>query len=62
MHEGALDSYGVVLVRTRWTNQVTERSRISYEGRTYQILPETFHADRQENTVQFIAQQIINEK
>ena len=62
MHEGALDSYGVVLVRTRWTNQVNERSRMVYEGRTYQIIPETFHADRQENTVQFMAQVIINDK
>ena len=33
-----------------------------YEGRTYQIIPETFHADRQENTVQFMAQVIINDK
>ena len=62
MHEGALDSYGVVLVRTRWTNQVNERSRMVYDGRTYQIIPETFHADRQENTVQFMAQVIINDK
>ena len=62
IHEGALDSYGVVLVRTRWTNQVNERSRMVYEGRTYQIIPETFHADRQENTVQFMAQVIINDK
>ena len=61
MHEGALDSYGVVLVRTRWTTQVNERSRMVYADRTYQILPETFHADRQENTVQFMAQVIINE-
>lgn len=62
MHEGALDSYGVVLVRTRWTNQINERSRIVYEGRTYQILPETFHPDRQENTLQFMAQVIIDDK
>jgi len=46
----------------RWTNQVNERSRIVYEGRTYQIIPETFHSDRQDNTIQFLAQVIINDK
>ena len=62
LREGAMDSYGVVLVRTRWTSQINERSRIVYEEKTYQIIPETFHADRQENTVQFMAQVIINDK
>jgi head-tail adaptor len=62
LHEGALDVYGVVEVRMRWTNQVNDRSRIVYEGRTYQIIPETFHSDRQDNTIQFLAQVIINDK
>ena len=62
MHEGALDSYGVVMVRMRWTNQVNERSRIVWQGKTYQIIPETFHAERSDNTVQFLAQVIINDK
>ena len=62
LHEGALDVYGVVEVRIRWTNQVNERSRIVYEGRTYQVIPETFHPDRQDNTIQFLAQVIINNK
>ena len=62
MNAGALDSYGVVLVRMRWNNIVNERSRIVHEGKTYQILPETFHSDRQANTVQFMAQAIINDK
>lgn len=62
LQEGALDVYGVVEVRMRWTNQVNERSRIVHEGRTYQILPETFHSDRQDNSVQFLAQVIINDK
>lgn len=61
MREGSLDVYGVVIVRMRWTTQVTERSRIVYEGKTYQILAETFHANRQENTLQFHAQLIIND-
>ena len=62
MHEGALDSYGVVMVRMRWTNQANERSRIVWQGKTYQIIPETFHPDRQDNTIQFLAQVIINDK
>lgn len=62
LHEGALDVYGVVEVRMRWTNQVNERSRIVYEDRTYQIIPETFHSDRQDNTIQFLAQVVINDK
>ena len=62
MNAGALDVYGVVMVRMRWNNIVNERSRILYEGKTYQIIGETFHANRQENTIQFHAQQIINDK
>ena len=61
MREGALDCYGVVLVRARWTNKINERSRIVYGGKTYQILPETFHADKQENTIQFMAQLVTND-
>ena len=62
MNAGALDAYGVVIVRMRWNNVITMRSRIQYDGQTYQILPETFHPDKQANTIQFHAQVIINEK
>ena len=62
MTAGALDAYGVKIVRMRWNNIVTERSRIQFEGRTYQILPDTFNADRQGNTIQFLCQQIVNDK
>ena len=62
MNAGALDVYGVVIIRMRWNTIVNERSRILYEGKTYQIIGEMFHADRQENTIQFHAQQIINDK
>ena len=61
MNAGALDVYGVVIIRMRWNTIVNERSRILYDGKTYQIIGETFHADRQENTIQFHAQQLINE-
>jgi head-tail adaptor len=62
MTAGALDAYGVKIVRMRWNNIVTERSRIQWKGKTYQILPETFNACRQENTIQFLCQQIVNDK
>ena len=62
MTAGALDSYGVKIVRMRWNSVITERSRIQYQGKTYQILPETFNACRQENTIQFLCQQIVNDK
>ena len=61
MNAGALDVYGVVIIRMRWNTIVNERSRILYDGKTYQIIGETFHADRQDNTIQFQAQQIIND-
>lgn len=62
MTAGALDAYGVKIVRMRWNNIITERSRIQWHGRTYQILPETFNADHQGNTIQFLCQQIVNDK
>ena len=62
MNAGSLDVYGVVMIRMRYNTIVNERSRILYEGKTYQIIGETFHADRQGNTIQFICQQIVNDK
>ena len=62
MTAGARDAYGVKIVRMRWNNIVTERSRIQWHGRTYQILPETFDPDHQGNTIQFLCQQIVNDK
>ena len=62
MTAGALDAYGVKIVRMRWNSIITERSRIQWQGRTFQILPETFDPDRQENTIQFLCQQIVNDK
>lgn len=61
MNAGAIDVYGLVMVRMRWTDIITMRCRIVYEGQTYQILPETFHGDKQQNTIQFNAQAVINE-
>lgn len=60
MREGAIDAYAVVMVRMNWTSLANMRSRIVWEGVTYQILPETFHADWQERIIQFTAQAVIN--
>ena len=62
MTAGALDAYGVKIIRMRWNSIFTERSRIQWQGKTYQILPETFNACRQEDTIQFLCQQIVNDK
>ena len=62
MREGAIDVYGIVMIRCRYTDKINERSRIVCEGKTYQILGETLHVDYQANTVQFNAQVIINDK
>lgn len=60
MREGALDVYGVKMFRMDWNPDVTLRSRVVYDGQTYQILGETFHSDYQEKKVQFLAQVVID--
>ena len=62
MREGAIDVYGIVMVRTRYTDAINVRSRIVWQGQTYNILGETLHVNKQENIVQFNAQMIVNEK
>lgn len=62
MNAGSLDVYGVVEVRMRYTDKINLRSRIVYQGNTYDILGQTFHSDYEENTIQFHAQMIVNEK
>ena len=62
MTAGALDAYCVKIVRMRWNSIITERSRIQWHGKTYQILPETCNPDHQGNTIQFLCQQIVNDK
>lgn len=60
MREGALDAYGVVMVRMRYNDKVNPRSRIVFEGDTYTIQPETFHREHRDNTIQFNAQVLVN--
>ena len=61
LNEGAIDAYGVVEIRIRYYDGINMRSRIVWNGQVYQILPETFHPDYQTNTIQFLAQLVINE-
>ena len=59
MREGALDVYDTVMIRMRWNNIVTRDSLLVHNGKTYQIL--SLHEDRQENTVQITAQEMIQD-
>lgn len=59
MNAGSLDAYAVKMVRMNWNNIVTERSRIVYDGKTYQILPDTFHRSKFENRIQFHMQLLV---
>ena len=61
MNVGALDVYGVIMVRMRYNTIVNDRSRVMYDGKTYQILGDTFHAQRQDNTIQFHAQLVVKD-
>ena len=62
MNAGALDAYAVKIVRMRYNTVVTDRCRIKYDGRVFQILPETFHPNRLDDTLQFHMQLIVNDK
>ena len=62
MNAGSLDAYAVKIVRMRWTNVFNERSRVKYQDKTYQIIPETWNANHRENTLQFLMQLIVNDK
>ena len=62
MNAGSLDVYAVKIVRMRYTTCFNERSRIKYQGKVYQIIPETWNANRREDTLQFLMQLIVNDK
>ena len=53
MNAGALDSYAVKIVRMNWTDKL---------GRVYQIIPEMFHPNHYDNTLQFHMQLVVNDK
>lgn len=64
MNAGALDAYAVKIVRMRYnaTAVINERSRIKYQGRVFQIIPEMFHPNHYDDTLQFHMQLIVNDK
>ena len=62
MNAGALDAYAVKIVRMNWTCALTERSRVKYQGKVYQILPDTFNGHYRENTLQFLMQLVVTDK
>ena len=57
LNEGALDSIDTVLIRMRWNNIITRDCLLECEGVTYQI--QSLHADKQENTIQITATEIV---
>ena len=59
MNAGSLDAYAVKIVRMRWTNVFSERSRIQYNGRVYQIIAQTWQENKHDNTLQFLMQQVV---
>ena len=61
MNAGSLDVYAVKIVRMRWTTVFNERSRIKYLDKIYQIIPETWNANRREDTLQFLMQLVVND-
>ena len=57
LNEGVLDSQDTVLIRMRYNSIVTRDSRLQSGGVTYQI--QSLHADRQENTIQITATEVV---
>lgn len=57
LREGALDAYDTIMVRMRYNTVVSRDSRLLIDGVTYQI--QSLHADRQENTIQITATEIV---
>ena len=57
LNEGVLDAQDTVLIRMRYNNIVTRDSRLQAHGVTYQI--QSLHADRQENTIQITATEVV---
>lgn len=57
LREGALDAYDTIMVRMRYNTVVSRDSRLLIDGVTYQI--QSLHADRQENTIQITATEVV---
>lgn len=53
MREGALDSYDFVMIRCRYTTELTRECRLKFDGKFYRI--ESLHDDYKKNTIQITA-------
>lgn len=57
LREGALDAYDTIMVRMRYNTVVSRESRLEHDGVTYQI--QSLHRDRQDNTIQITATEVV---
>lgn len=57
VREGALDKYGVIIIRMNYTPVATRDSRYQWKGRTFQV--QDFWADEFENKIQITATEIV---
>jgi SPP1 family predicted phage head-tail adaptor len=57
LNEGVLDNQDTVLIRMRYNSIVMRDSRLEHDGVMYQI--QSLHANRQENTIQITATEIV---
>lgn len=57
LREGALDAYDTIMVRMRYNTVVSRDSRLEHDGVTYQI--QSIHRDRQDNTIQITATEVV---
>lgn len=57
LREGALDKYGIIVIRMNYTPVATRDSRYQWKGRIFQATD--FWADEFENKIQITAQEIV---
>lgn len=56
MHQGQTDVYQTLMIRCDFTYDLTDRSRLEYDGKYYAI--DSFNADRTTNEIQMTVFQI----
>ena len=57
LNAGAMDALDTVMFRMRWDGRVTRECFLKYDGVVYQAMQ--FHADRQDNTIQILATEVV---
>lgn len=56
LRNGEVTAYDTVMVRTRWTHEITKQCRLLHDGKFYVI--DSLNASRRENTVQITATEV----